>query len=355
MIELIGVEKTYSDSIHALKNININIPAGSICGIIGQSGAGKSTLLRCINLLEKPSAGQVIVAKQNLMQLNSNALRLARRQIGMIFQHFNLLSSLTVYDNIALPLKLINKPAKQINETVTALIKLVQLEDKTTAYPSQLSGGQKQRVAIARALVNQTPVNQTNSEQAPILLCDEATSALDAQTAENILSLLKNLNAKLGITIVLITHTMDVVKAICDQVIVLEAGRVTEQASISDFFSQPHSGISQSFIKSCLKLDLPAPLQQRLLPQPSANSCPIIRIIFQGHAAAEPIIAELINRFHLQLNILQANLDFIQDKLLGIMLLEIQAQQTALEQAMQYLRQKGLHVEIIGYVNSSFI
>ena len=232
MIKLENVSKIFDVSgkkLTALDNVSLDIPKGHICGVIGASGAGKSTLIRCVNLLEKPTVGSVIIDGKDLTQLSDAELVLERRNIGMIFQHFNLLSSRTVFGNVALPLELEGTPKEKIEAKVNELLSLVGLSDKKNVYPSNLSGGQKQRVAIARALASNPKV----------LLCDEATSALDPATTHAILKLLKEINRTLGITILLITHEMDVVKRICDLVAIIDHGKLIEQGSVSDIFSNP--------------------------------------------------------------------------------------------------------------------
>lgn len=343
MIELSNVSKHYfgaAGNICALNNINLKIAAGEIIGVVGKSGAGKSTLIRCVNLLERPSNGAVHVAGEELTAMTAKQLRAARQHIGMIFQHFNLLSSQTVFDNIALPLKLAGKTTTEITAIITPLLELTGLTDKALVYPAQLSGGQKQRVAIARALANQPKV----------LLCDEATSALDPHTTQTILSLLKEINIRLKLTILLITHEMEVVKTICDRVAVLDQGKIIEQNSVIQLFTRPETDIARYFVESCLKRDLPEFLQKKLLPQATLNSHPIIRIYFQGAAAAEPVIAHLIQKMGLELNILQANLEFIQNYTIGIMVAAVLDNQQHLQQGMNYLKQQGLQVEIIGHV-----
>ena len=243
MIELKNVSKTFSlkgKIVEAVKEVNLTVEAGEIFGIIGYSGAGKSTLIRCLNFLEVPTEGEVIVNRQVLNQLSPKELRLARHKIGMIFQHFNLLKTRTVFDNVAYPLKGQKISKEEKKEKVLRLLNLVGLEDKADVYPSQLSGGQKQRVAIARALANDPQV----------LLCDEATSALDPQTTKSILKLLKEINKELGLTIVLITHQMEVVKEICHKVAVMEKGRIIEQGNIVSVFSNPQSEITKDFVSS---------------------------------------------------------------------------------------------------------
>ena len=248
MIILENVTKKFNNGngeIHAVKDVSLHIREGEIFGIIGFSGAGKSTLVRCINLLERPTAGRVLVDGQDLMALSERELRVARRKIGMIFQHFNLMKSRTVYDNIAFPLKKSKLTKQEKDAKIRYLLELVGLSDRSGAYPAQLSGGQKQRVALARALANDPKV----------LLCDEATSALDPQTTKSILALLQKLNAELGITIVLITHEMAVVKEICDRVAIMEQGTVVEQGTAEDIFVHPVENVTRSFISTADNLD----------------------------------------------------------------------------------------------------
>lgn len=348
MIKLVNIAKIFSSldpPIYALRDINLNVFPGEVFGIVGQSGAGKSTLVRCINLLERPSQGQVWIAKQELTTLNVTDLRLVRRQIGMIFQQFNLLAAKTVYENIALPLKFAHYPQSKIESTIAPLLKLTGLNDKQHAYPEQLSGGQKQRVAIARALASQPKV----------LLCDEATSALDPHTTQTILQLLKDINQRLGITIVLITHQVDVVKSICDRVALLDQGSIVEVADIVSFFTDPKTRLAKQFVSLSLKHELPSLLEKRLHAQKKADSHAILRIIFQGHAAAEPLIAHVMREIGIHLNILKANIECLKETILGIMVVEVMGDQAPLPRGMQYLINKGLHVEIMGYVNESMV
>lgn len=343
MIELLDVYKTYQTdqgNVAALKGITLHIKPGEIFGVIGPSGAGKSTLIRCINLLERPTSGKVIVDRKDLMQLSQKALRQMRHKIGMIFQHFNLLSSRTAYENIALTLELVGINKDAIHQKVMSLLELVELSDRKDFYPAQLSGGQKQRVAIARALANEPKV----------LLCDEATSALDPQTTHSILQLLKNINKKLGLTILLITHEMNVVKEICHHLAIIEHGKIIEQAEVIQFFSLPESTIAKQFVRSTLKQHLPENLQERILAKPTADSIPLLQISLFGKAAAEPLIAQLIQKFHFNLNILQANIEMIRDQTVGIILIEADADEQKIKDGMRYLLDKGIGVEVIGYV-----
>lgn len=345
MIELINISKSFhtkSGVLHALKNISLNVPAGEIYGVIGKSGAGKSTLIRCVNFLEKPTEGIVKIAGKNLNDLSNMALRQTRHQIGMIFQHFNLLSQRTVYENVALPLILMGQKKNEIQKTVMPLLELTGLTSKIKNYPAELSGGQKQRVAIARAMASNPKV----------LLCDEATSALDQHTTQSILQLLKEINQNLGLTILLITHEIDVVKQICDRVGLIHNGELIEQDEVFEFFTKPKTAVAQEFVKSSLKQELPASLQQQFKSSPDAHSNAVLRIIFHGKAAAEPLIAHLMQDFGIRLNILQANIEFLKDEILGIMITEVVGHTGSnLENGIAYLKQQDVSVEVIGYVN----
>jgi D-methionine transport system ATP-binding protein len=346
MIKLLKLSKTYAHlNQPALRDINLDIRQGEIFGIVGQSGAGKSTLVRCMNLLERPSQGQVWVNGQELTSMNTANLRLVRRQIGMIFQQFNLLAAKTVYENIALPLKFAHYSKAKIHAAINPLLKLTGLSDKFKAYPAQLSGGQKQRVAIARALACQPNV----------LLCDEATSALDPSTTQTILQLLKDINQRLGLTIVLITHQVDVVKSICDRVALLDQGSIVEMEDVVSFFTQPKSSLAKKYVSLSLKQELPPLLQNRLSKIKKPQSHAVLRILFQGQEAAEPLMAHVMREMGIHLNILQANIEYLKETTLGIMVVEVMGDQTPLPQGIDYLVNKGLHVEIIGYVDESII
>ncbi len=343
MIELHHLNKTFitpKGSFTALADINISVKAGEIFGIIGRSGAGKSTLIRSVNLLEKPTQGKVLVANQELTALTLPQLRAARRKIGMIFQHFNLLTTRTVYDNIAFPLELSGYTRKQIVDTITPLLELTGLTAKKNAYPAQLSGGQKQRVAIARALASKPHV----------LLSDEATSALDPETTTSILELLKNIRDQLNLTILLITHEMSVIKACCDRVAILEHGHLIEENEVTEFFSHPKTNIAKKFIESSLPQHLPNHLKQHLLSQEQNNTHPVLRFWFMGKAATKPIISQLINQFNLRINILQANVESIKNDTMGIMIVAVDGEKANLTAAMLYLTNIGIHTEVMGHV-----
>lgn len=303
MIKLTHISKVFqqgSRTITALSDVSLHVPAGQIYGVIGASGAGKSTLIRCANMLERPTSGQVLVDDQDLTTLSEGQLTRARRQIGMIFQHFNLLSSRTVYGNIALPLELDNTSRADIKKRVNELLDLVGLTDKQDAYPANLSGGQKQRVAIARALASNPKV----------LLCDEATSALDPATTRSILELLKDINRRLGLTILLITHEMDVVKRICDQVAVISEGKLIEKDSVSEVFSHPKTPLAQQFIQSTLHLDIPEDYAKRMSPEPTVDHVPLLKLEFTGKSVDAPLISQAVRRFNIDIGILSSQMDY---------------------------------------------
>lgn len=344
IITLKNINKTYhlpqKKTLIALQNINLTVKQGEIFGIVGESGAGKSTLIRCINLLEAPTGGEVIVDGQNLTTLKPAELRKARRKIGMIFQHFNLLNSRTVYQNITFPLALAGLKSTEIAKKVDPLLALTGLSERKNHYPHQLSGGQKQRVAIARALANDPH----------ILLSDEATSALDPETKHAILQLLKKINEQLGLTIVLITHEMSVIKEICHRLAVLAHGEIMEQANVLDFFTHPQTEMGKKFIFSQAIHTLPDNVQSRLSIQPQPNSIPLIRISIFGKAAEAPLITYLVKHFSLNINILQAQLERIRDEMVGVLLVELEGEAEQIKQGMEYLHTQGVSLEVIGYV-----
>jgi D-methionine transport system ATP-binding protein len=348
MIRLEHLYKNYTTaggSITALCDINLEVNRGEIFGIIGKSGAGKSSLIRCVNLLEMPSSGKVIVDNQELTSLSPSHLRAARHNIGMIFQHFNLLSSRTVFENIALPLELAGWTKKAITETIMPLLELIGLTNKKNAYPKQLSGGQKQRVAIARALASKPNV----------LLSDEATSSLDPETTLSILELLKNIRDQLNLTILLITHEMSVIKDCCDKVAILDQGKIIEQNEVGEFFSHPKTEVAKNFIASTLPEHLPATIEQYLVLQEQENTHPVLRIWFKGEAATQPIISQLINQFNLRINILQANVECIKKHVMGIMIVAVDGDKNKIQAAIQYLTKMNVNTEVIGHVPTDII
>ncbi|BCQ36368.1 MULTISPECIES: methionine ABC transporter ATP-binding protein MetN [Erwiniaceae] len=343
MIKLSNITKVFqqgSRTITALSDVSLHVPAGQIYGVIGASGAGKSTLIRCVNLLERPTSGSVLVDNQDLTTLSESQLTLARRQIGMIFQHFNLLNSRTVAGNVALPLELGNLSKAEIKARVSELLDLVGLADKHDAWPANLSGGQKQRVAIARALASNPKV----------LLCDEATSALDPATTRSILELLKDINRRLGITILLITHEMDVVKRICDCVAVISNGELIEQDTVSEVFSHPKTPLAQQFIQSTLHLDIPEDYLKRLSPEPSATTVPLLRLEFTGQSVDAPLLSESARRFNVNNNIISAQMDYAGGVKFGIMLAEIHGESADTQAAIAFLQEHHVKIEVLGYV-----
>ncbi|ORT49268.1 DL-methionine transporter ATP-binding subunit [Vibrio sp. qd031] len=343
MIELNNVNKTFYQGqtpIHALKEIDLHIPAGQIFGVIGASGAGKSTLIRCVNLLEAPTQGSVIVDGVDLTALSKSQLSQARQNIGMIFQHFNLLSSRTVFENIALPLELAGVANERISEKVQQLLKLVGLEDKHNVYPSNLSGGQKQRVAIARAL----------SSDPKVLLCDEATSALDPATTQSILALLKEINRKLNITILLITHEMDVVKNICHQVAIIGDGELVEKGSVGEIFAHPKTDLAHQFIRSTLDLSIPEDYQAKLQQQRAVGSHPLVRLEFTGDTVDAPLISQIARQFNIDISILSSDLDYAGGVKFGMMVAELFGSESDDQAAIAFLEQHKVKVEVLGYV-----
>lgn len=343
MIELVNVEKTYyskAGDIHALKKTTLSIKAGEIFGIIGLSGAGKSTLVRCINMLERPTNGQVFVDGADLTAMSEAQLRKARQSIGMIFQHFNLLTSRTVYQNIAFPLEIQGLSKAEIDKRVRPLLELVQLQDRANYYPSQLSGGQKQRVGIARALASNPKV----------LLCDEATSALDPQTTKSILELLQDINKKLNLTIVLITHQMEVVKMICDRVAVMENGNIIEEGSMVDMFTNPQHPTTKEFTKSVVNAEIPEMIKKLTLTDTYKNGSKlIVRISFIGDSAGEPIVSGMVKHFSVDVSILYGNIDQLKDVPFGTLIIEISGDKEGINNALDYLHQQNLKTEVIGY------
>ncbi|GAA0498032.1 methionine ABC transporter ATP-binding protein MetN [Tatumella terrea] len=343
MIKLENISKVFTQgtqTITALSDVSLHVPAGQIYGVIGASGAGKSTLIRCVNLLERPTSGRVLVDNQDLTAFSEKQLTLARRQIGMIFQHFNLLNSRTVFGNVALPLELENRPREEIKQKVTALLELVGLGDKHDSRPGNLSGGQKQRVAIARALACDPKV----------LLCDEATSALDPATTRSILELLKDINRRLGLTIMLITHEMDVVKRICDQVAIISQGQLIEKDQVSEVFSHPKTPLAQQFIQSTLHLDIPEDYQQRLSQTTGEGKIPLLRLEFTGDSVDAPLLSEVARRFSVDCNIISAQMDYAGGVKFGIMLTEMAGESKDSSDAIQWLREQHVKAEVLGYV-----
>ena len=341
MIELTHISKDFASggrTVHAVQDVSLSIGKGEIFSIIGFSGAGKSTLVRCINLLERPTSGSVTVDGKEMTALSARELRQARKKIGMIFQHFNLMPSRTVFGNVAYPLRGSGLSREQIADKVQRLLDLVGIGDKAEAYPKQLSGGQKQRVAIARALANDPNV----------LLCDEATSALDPQTTKAILRLLKNLNEKLGITVVIITHEMAVVKEICDRVAVMEHGRVVEQGEVFNVFADPRQEITRSFIHTTSNLRKIEELIEEDSPVVQLKPGElIVRLSYIQRNVSEPLISTVSRKFDITLNIIFSDIAIVQNAPIGGTVAIISGERAQITQAMQYLSEKNVGVEVI--------
>ena len=357
MIELKNLSKTYSspdEEIIALQDVNIRVEKGGIYGIVGYSGAGKSTLVRCINYLEKPDAGSITIegfgsitvkngssyyraeGSETESRLTEKDLKALRQNLGMIFQHFNLLDRSTVFDNIAYPLKYTGRKREEIRGRVLELLELVDLSDKVNAYPSELSGGQKQRVAIARALAGNPR----------ILLSDEATSALDPDATESILNLLKDLNRKLDLTIVLITHEMSVVKSICDRVAVMENGKVVEEGDVYNVFSDPQQAITRKFVSTSSGLGRINELLRRNLDMFESGDT-IIKCVFADESVGEPLVSDVSRRFKVNMNIYLGNIEILQGKPLGGLVLRVEGEPGNRQAAIEYLRQHNVRVEVI--------
>ena len=341
MIELEQISKTFADAgreVHAVNNVSLTIRNGDVFGIIGFSGAGKSTLVRCINLLERPAEGSVRIDGKELTRMPAKELRQARKKIGMIFQHFNLMPSRTIFGNVAYPLKGSGLRKDQIAEKVRKLLDLVGIADKENAYPSQLSGGQKQRAAIARALANDPD----------ILLCDEATSALDPQTTKSILKLLERLNRELGITLVVITHEMAVVKEICNRVAVMDHGRVVEEGEVFSVFASPKEELTRSFIKTTSNLqkieELIAAKSPVVALKPGER---IVRLSYVERNASEPLISTMTKKYGVILNIIFADIEIVQNAPIGGTVGILSGPQDKMDEALEDLRSKNVGVEVI--------
>ncbi|WP_304210910.1 methionine ABC transporter ATP-binding protein [Helicobacter canis] len=326
VIELCNITKTYPNGFQAIRPLSLSVNRGDIMGIIGYSGAGKSTLIRLINRLEEPTSGEVRINGENILELAQSTLQKRRQKIGMIFQHFNLLSSRDVFGNVAFALEIAGWKKEQIKTRVYELLSIVGLRDKAHFYPSQLSGGQKQRVAIARALSNHPD----------ILLCDEATSALDTKSTKSILELLKSIQSKLGLTIVLITHQIEVVREICNKMCVMSGGEIVERGSVEKIFSAPKHIITKELLSY-----LPAVSEQEVLAQ-SKNA---YKISFVGEHINEPLMSDVIKRFGVEINILAGNIEPLSTMKVGHLFVEFGADESKNQQAIAYLKGKQLLVE----------
>lgn len=330
MICLTNVNKVYPNGFQAVKNINLKIQEGDIFGIIGLSGAGKSSLIRMLNRLEESSSGEVWIDGVNITALSKNALRERRKKIGIIFQHFNLLSSRTVSENIAFALEIANWQKRDITERVKELLELVELEDKANYYPSQLSGGQKQRVAIARALANHPN----------ILLSDEATSALDPKTTKSILELLKTIQKKFSLTVVMITHQMEVVREICNKVAIMSEGEIVEQGDVHRIFSEPKMDITKELISHI-------PLQEEGTHFVEKKGCQLLRLQFVGSISEEPILSKVIRECNIDLSILSGNIDHLSTIKVGHLYIRLSGEMEDQQKALQSLREAGVGIEVI--------
>jgi D-methionine transport system ATP-binding protein len=341
IIRFVGATKTFTTSagtVHALKNVDIDVARGGIHGVIGYSGSGKSTLIRCANRLEEVDAGSVIVSGRNLAELSEPELRRQRQKMGMIFQHFNLLKYDTTYKNIALPLHYARLPKKQVEEKTHRLLELIGMEDKTASYPSQLSGGQQQRVAIARALANDPE----------ILLCDEPTSALDPDTTHSILEFLKELNQKLGLTILLITHEMTVVKDICDYVTVLSEGEVVEQGQTIRVFTEPRHPVTRQFTSSLFEQERVQEVLEGDYVRGIVDAGGLAaRMLFRGAEANEALISQISQRFSIQASVIFGSIELVQSQPIGNLYVAIQGEPSSIRQALDYARSREVLVEIL--------
>ncbi|HSI66966.1 MAG TPA: methionine ABC transporter ATP-binding protein [Planococcus sp. (in: firmicutes)] len=333
MIQIENLTKNYTTkhgTIVGVDNVSLSIGEGEIFGIVGYSGAGKSSLIRCINLLERPTSGSVLIDGKELTKMNRTQLRKARLKIGMIFQHFYLISQKTVYENIAFALRAAGMSNQNIKIRVEELLDMVGLTEKRDVYPAQLSGGQKQRVGIARALANEPAV----------LLCDEATSALDPNTTLSILRLLKEINRKLNITIVLITHEMNVVKEICDRMAIMQGGLVIEEGQVYDIFASPEKDLTKEFISSVVSFHVP----EEILKTCTGT---LVKVLFKGGVAGEGVISDTLQRHPIKGNFLHGAIEYIQEKPLGIFVMELKGTDADIREALNYMESRSAIVEVM--------
>lgn len=339
MIQVEYVSKTFHtrfEQVHALQDVSIKVEKGDIFGVIGYSGAGKSTLVRMVNLLERPDQGNVYIEGKNITNYSSKKLSKLRKEIGMVFQQFNLLESQTVFQNIAIPLILAKYNKQEIKKRVYELLNFVGLTDKSEVYVSQLSGGQKQRIGIARALA-------TNPK---ILLCDEATSALDPETTESILLLLKKINQELNITILLITHEMNVIKKICNKVAVMENGKVCEQGNTIKVFSNPQQEITKKFVKTVINSSIPETILKNL-----DYAHPIVKLTFFGENSQDSVVSQINKQFDVTTTILFASVNEIQNTVLGILILQLQGSKEEISRVEEFIKQSGIKIERVVTIN----
>lgn len=341
MIEIKNISKTFhrkDRSFKALDDVSLNIEQGDIVGIIGFSGAGKSTLIRTVNVLEKPDEGEIIINGKDFTKLSSGQLARERKKIGMIFQHFNLLSSRTVFENIALPLELDGADKSKIRQKVNELLKIVGLEDKAQEYPKSLSGGQKQRVAIARALANDPY----------LLLCDEATSALDPATTQSILQLLRDINQRLGITILLITHEMEVIKSVCNHVAVIDKGKLVIKGTLSEVVSNKEHPIIKQFLNSSV-MTIPQELNKKLQQEPQEGLFPLVEVELNEHISVEDLLSIVYDKYKIPYKLLKADVEYLGHSNFGKLLLQLQGEEEKNQQAIYYFNQNKIQNTVRGY------
>lgn len=341
MIDIQNISKTFyrkKQSFKALDGVNLTVEQGDIVGIIGFSGAGKSTLIRTVNLLERPDSGKIIINGEDFTALPPKQLARERKKIGMIFQHFNLLSSRTVFENIALPLELDSVPKAEISRKVNELLKTVGLEDKAGEYPKSLSGGQKQRVAIARALANDPY----------LLLCDEATSALDPATTQSILQLLRDINRRLGITILLITHEMEVIRSVCNHVAVIDQGKLVAKGTLSEIVSDKEHPIIRQFLNTGV-MNIPQELNKKLQQQPRAGLFPLVEVEVNAEISVEELLSIIYDKYKIPYKLLKADVEYLGDSNFGKLLLQLQGKEEENQQAIYYFNRHKIQNTVRGY------
>ncbi|MBB4804849.1 D-methionine transport system ATP-binding protein [Chryseobacterium defluvii] len=341
MIDIRNISKTFhqkKQSFKALDNISLEVMQGDIVGIIGFSGAGKSTLIRTVNLLERPDQGKIVINGKDFTALNSKQLAKERKKIGMIFQHFNLLSSRTVFENVALPLELDHVNKDKIREKVNELLKIVGLEDKAHDYPKSLSGGQKQRVAIARALANDPY----------LLLCDEATSALDPATTQSILQLLRDINQRLGITILLITHEMEVIKAICHHVAVIDKGKLLTKGTLSEIISDKENPVIRQFINTDI-MTIPQELNKKIEKEPREGLFPLVEIELNENISVEKLLSKIYDEYKIPYKLLKADVEYLGSSSFGKLLLQLQGEADENQKAIYFFNQNNIQNTVRGY------
>ena len=333
VIEILNVEKVFKNKkseVHALRNVSLKVEKGDIFGIVGYSGAGKSTLLRLVNLLEKPTSGSVKIEGKEIINLSEKELNVLRKNIGMVFQQFNLLESQTVYQNLKIPLIISGTPKNSIDKRIEELLDFVGLKDKKNSSVSKLSGGQKQRIGIARALATHPK----------ILLCDEATSALDPKTTKSILQLLKKINNEFGITILLITHEMEVVKEICNKVAVMQDGEIKEQGNIIEIFTNPQENITKNFISSVINNSIPESLKEEL-----DLNLPVVKLTFLGEKSGQPLISEINKKFDISTKILSASVNELGNTILGVLVVQLEGNPAIINEVEEFIKNRGVKIE----------